>query len=107
MSAGARCGPDGDLFEAGDFLASVVAGIDALLGEAAIFQRPISRFAESHHIRAAQPEVSSQRFAFAVALNLYCDAHDPTPSTAWIDNEVQATTVTMTSGAKVSDQILR
>ncbi len=42
-----------DLFEAGDFLASIVAWIDALLCEPPILQSQVSRFVEGDYICTA------------------------------------------------------
>ncbi len=96
----------GDLFEAGDFLASVVARINALFCEASIFQGPVWRFVEGHDIRTTKTEVGSQWLAFAVALTLNCDTNDPAPGTGWIDYKVQTAAVAVATGAEGSHQIL-
>lgn len=96
-----------DLFKAGHFLASAVAGIDALLCEASILHRSVKCLVQCHDISATQPEVSSQRLAFTVALPLNCDTDDQAASAGRIDYKVQSTAVTMTTGAKGSHQILR
>ena len=95
-----------DLIKARYLLPPVVARIIPAPCQSPILQRSVACFVQRHDIRTTKPKVGAQWLAFAVALNLNCDANNPAPGTRWVGNEVQPAPVTMATGAEGSHQIL-